>query len=120
MKRKEKVKRMENSSDDEDSDAERNFTLIAQRGGAEGDAEEIRDDEEEDEEKDDEEEDNDEEEEEGKGVEPEDSDTEDSNDDDDDEDEDEDDNNDEDPQATGGSSELQTRDDVKKGENLDI
>lgn len=97
----------ESSSDeDEDSDAERNFALLAKREGANGeDCEDVNGSETGDEEE--EEEDAEEEEAEGEGdAEAAAS----------EEDQDSDDDDDDDEEAAGGSSEIQTREDVKKGE----
>lgn len=102
----------ESSSDeDEDSDAERNFALLAKREGANGDDCEDVDGSE----TGDEEEEDAEEEAEGEGdaeaaasEEDEDSDEDEGDDDDDDEEEDGE------EEAAGGSSEIQTREDVKK------
>ncbi|XP_040891378.1 ribosomal RNA processing protein 36 homolog [Toxotes jaculatrix] len=121
--------RTANSSDDEDSDVEKNFALLTERGrggavegepyyrGEEEEEEEGSEDgdEEEEDEKEsgggEEESDDGEEEEEAEGDEEEDGDSEASE---EEEEEDDDDDDDEEPEAAGGSSEIQTREDIKK------
>ncbi|KAG7485945.1 hypothetical protein JOB18_021473 [Solea senegalensis] len=112
VKEKQKLTRMMSSSDDEDSDVEKNFALLTERRGGEGEEgdENNRDEEEEEEEGPDGAEEEEEEEEkvgeaEGEEIEE---------DDNDEEDHDDDDDSDEDPEAVGGSSEIQTREDLKK------
>ncbi|XP_058496804.1 ribosomal RNA processing protein 36 homolog [Solea solea] len=115
VKEKQKLTRMMSSSSDEDSDVEKNFALLTERrGGGEGEeGDDNNRDKEEEEEEEEEGPDGAEEEEEeevgeaeGEGLEE--------DDDDDDEEDDDDDDSDEDLEAVGGSSEIQTREDLKK------
>ncbi|XP_042341202.1 ribosomal RNA processing protein 36 homolog [Plectropomus leopardus] len=111
--KKKKTMMAASSSDDEDSDVERNYALLTERGRG-GAQEEERDHggEEEEEFTDDNDDDDGEEDDEEEDGHSEASEEED--DDDDDEDDEDEDEEDEGPEDAGGSSEIRTRDDIKK------